>query len=215
MDASGLGGDGGVHGGEEEGVGVEGDEGGGPVEAVFVVGSGGGEGQGVEREGWGCGGGVGEGGDGGLEDEVDGVGGCVGELAGEEFEVDFLGVVVVLCWEEGGGRGVSVLMGWGGRGGKERRKERREGEGEEMHTQKKAPHVPGVPVNFIEARKLPYNISSRVLATSAIGMSPSCGIPPRTQSCNPGSPPKIPSPVQLLLSLSGLATTFPRDAFLP
>lgn len=88
-------GDGGVHGGEEEGVSVEGDGARGPVEAVFVVGGVGGEGEGVEGEGWGGGGVVGEGGGGGLEDEVEGVGGEV-LLAGEVFEVDFLAVVVVL-----------------------------------------------------------------------------------------------------------------------
>lgn len=61
-----------------------------------MEGGGGVEGEGVRSEGGGVGGvEVAGGGGGGLEDQVEGVesgGVCVGE----EFEVDFLGVVVVL-----------------------------------------------------------------------------------------------------------------------
>ena len=41
------------------------------------------------------------------------------------------------------------------------------------YTQKKAPQVPGVPVTFIPARKLPKKTSVLAEATSAIGTSPS------------------------------------------
>ncbi len=93
-------GDSGGHSVKQKAIGVEGDGGGGPVEAVFVETGGRVEGEGGGGEGGGVGGVVvcGAGG-GGLEDEVEGVG-CGGLLVGEEFEVDFLGVVVVLVGEE-------------------------------------------------------------------------------------------------------------------
>ena len=128
--------------------------------------------------------------------------GCGVELVGEEFEVVFLGVVVVLIRAVGfwlDGEKYTRMLG------------RVEG----VRTQKKAPHVPLVPVTFMPTRNVPYNMSSLVVATSAIGINPSAGTPPLTNSCIPASPPLIPSPAQSYWLFRGLATTLARDAFLP
>ena len=58
-------------------------------------------------------------------------------------------------------------------------------------------------------------MSSLEVAISAIGIKPSFGTPPRTQSCRPGSPPDTPGPVQSNLLASGFATTLSSDANFP
>lgn len=77
------------------------------------------------------------------------------------------------------------------------------------HTQKIVLQVPGMPVCFMPARKLPYKKSFRTVANSAIGMNPSLGIPPLTIICRPASPPLAP------LFFSGIKMIFSDDAIFP
>lgn len=78
-----------------------------------------------------------------------------------------------------------------------------------LHTQKTVLHVPGMPVCFMPARKLPYKKSSRTVDNSAIGMNPSLGVPPLTIICSPASLPLAPR------LLTGFVTMFSGDATFP
>ena len=80
-------------------------------------------------------------------------------------------------------------------------------------TKKKAPHVPSWGVYLIPARKLPYFISRRTVASSPLLTLPPRGSPALTRSSRPGSPPL--TPVVPTSPGRGFVMTFSKVMFLP